>query len=129
MIKKLAHLNINTADLDRMMNFYSNTLGLDIKFKFTNQEGQTTGFYVSCGDMTFVEVFKRDAPATGGNGHYGHLCLEATDLQGLRSTLTGKGVSVTEIQKGSDNSYQMWITDPDGNRIEIMEYTPQSKQL
>jgi hypothetical protein len=28
-----------------------------------------------------------------------------------------------------DNSIQSWITDPDGNRIELMEYTSTSMQL
>lgn len=30
---------------------------------------------------------------------------------------------------GMDNSWQAWITDPDGNRIELMEYGPSSMEL
>jgi hypothetical protein len=30
---------------------------------------------------------------------------------------------------GMDNSRQAWVTDPDGNQIELMEYGPKSLQL
>jgi len=40
-----------------------------------------------------------------------------------------KDVEVTEISMGMDNSRQAWITDPDGNAIELMEYGPFSLQL
>ena len=29
---------------------------------------------------------------------------------------------------GGDNSWQAWTCDPDGNRIELHQYTPESKQ-
>ncbi len=60
---------------------------------------------------------------------YKHFCLEVTGLEAYRQTLLEKGVAVTEISLGMDNSRQAWITDPDGNAIELMEYGPQSLQL
>jgi hypothetical protein len=38
-------------------------------------------------------------------------------------------VDVTEITMGMDHARQAWITDPDGNQIELMEYGPTSLQL
>jgi len=35
---------------------------------------------------------------------------------------------VGQITLGSDNSYQCWLDDPDGNRIELHQYTPESRQ-
>jgi hypothetical protein len=34
-----------------------------------------------------------------------------------------------DIDLGPDGTYQLWIVDPDGNRIELMQYTEKSKQL
>jgi len=37
--------------------------------------------------------------------------------------------SYTEIALGVEGSYQFWLVDPDGNRLELMEYTKEAKQL
>lgn len=47
----------------------------------------------------------------------------------LRQTLLARGVGVGEISIGYDRSLQMWTADPDGNRVELMEYTHRSQQL
>lgn len=38
------------------------------------------------------------------------------------------GVEVGDITFGSDQSWQAWLKDPDGNNIELHGYTPESKQ-
>lgn len=60
---------------------------------------------------------------------YKHFCLEVTALDEFCRRLKEKGVQVSEISLGMDNSRQAWITDPDGNAIELMEYGPSSLQL
>ena len=42
--------------------------------------------------------------------------------------LRGRGVEVSDPKLGSDQSWQAWITDPDGNRIELHDYTAESWQ-
>ncbi|MBQ6215097.1 MAG: hypothetical protein IJJ67_06740 [Oscillospiraceae bacterium] len=34
-----------------------------------------------------------------------------------------------KIAMGIENTWQMWMHDPDGNPFEVMEYTPQSYQI
>ncbi len=88
--------------------------------------------------MTFLEFFDQAMAADvwGGtveelaNGtQYRHFCLEVTGLDEYCKLLKSKGVEVTETKLGMDNSQQAWITDPDGNRIELMEYRPESLQI
>ena len=38
-------------------------------------------------------------------------------------------VPETGISRGSDGAWQFWVRDPDGNRIEFMEYAPGALQL
>ena len=59
---------------------------------------------------------------------YKHICLEVDDIEATVSTLRSRGVEVSPIKLGKDNSYQAWITDPDGNRMELHGYTAESWQ-
>ena len=138
MIRKLAHLNFVTNDLEKIIDFYVNKLGMDIRFTLNNREGKPFGYYFACGDTTFLEFFDQAMAAEvwGGNvaelstgTRYKHFCLEVTGLDEFCSLLKNKGVDVSKISMGMDNSRQAWITDPDGNEIELMEYGPSSLQL
>ncbi len=57
MIKKLAHLNFVTNDLEKIIDFYANKLGMKIKFTLNNKESKPFGYYFECGDSTFLEFF------------------------------------------------------------------------
>lgn len=138
MIRKLAHLNFVTDDLDKIVDFYVNKLGMKVKFTLDNKQGQPFGYYFECGDSTFIEFFDQamaaevwggKAEALANGTQYKHFCLEVTGLDEFCKQLKSKGVSVTEISLGMDHSRQAWITDPDGNQIELMEYGPFSLQL
>ncbi len=138
MIRRLAHLCLYTNDLERLVAFYRDGLGLPVKFRFAAADGAVFGAYVEVGDSTFIEFFDQHLAAKqwGGNtdplvagSRYGHLCLEVTGLAEFRETLLARGVSVGEIRGGLDSSLQAWLADPDGNRIELMEYTHRSAQL
>lgn len=138
MIRKLAHLNFVTNDLERIIDFYVNKLGLNIKFVMNNREGKPFGYYFACGDTTFVEFFDQSMAVEMWGGkvqdlnigtRYKHFCLEVTGLKEFCEALKSRGVQVSPISLGIDNSWQAWIADPDGNEIELMEYGPSSMQL
>jgi predicted enzyme related to lactoylglutathione lyase len=50
------------------------------------------------------------------------------DVAAAVKALRAKGVEVTDPKMGTDHSWQAWLSDPDGNRIELHGYTPESKQ-
>ena len=138
MIRQLAHLNFVTNDLSRIIDFYVNRLGMEVKFTLDNKRGEPFGYYFGCGNTTFLEFFDQAMAAEVWGGQvaeltigtrYRHFCLEVTGLDEYRKTLLERGVSVTEITMGMDNSRQAWVADPDGNQIELMEYGPASLQL
>jgi lactoylglutathione lyase len=111
---------------------------LSVPFTLNNSEGKPFGYYFACGDTTFLEFFDQAMAAEVWGGkveelnigtRYKHFCLEVTGLEEFCRTLKSKGVEVSEVTLGMDNSYQAWIADPDGNSIELMEYTPSSLQF
>ena len=138
MIRQLAHLNFVTDDLSKIIDFYVNKLGMQVKFTLKDKRGVSFGYYFGCGNSTFLEFFDRVLAAQMWGGkvealaagtRYRHFCLEITGLDDYCKGLSGKGVAVTAITTGMDNSRQAWVTDPDGNAIELMEYGASSLQL
>jgi lactoylglutathione lyase len=138
MIRQLAHLNFVTNDLSKIIDFYVNKLGMDVKFTLNNKQGDPFGYYFGCGNTTFLEFFDQAMASqvwgskveelTKGS-QYKHFCLEVTGLDEYCRGLKVKGVDVSVISTGMDNSRQAWVSDPDGNQIELMEYGPFSLQL
>lgn len=61
---------------------------------------------------------------------YLHLCLEVEDIHKAWETVIANGLTPdTPINLGGDGSWQFWLVDPDGNRIELMQYESSSKQM
>lgn len=138
MIRQLAHLNFVTNDLSKVIDFYVNKLGMKIKFTMKNKEGIPFGYYFDCGNMTFIEFFDQTLAAKEWGGEvddltlglrYKHFCLEVVGLDAFIAYLRGKGIAVERVSMGIDHSRQAWITDPDGNNIELHEYGADSLQL
>jgi len=138
MITQLAHINLFSDKPEDMIDFYIYKLGLTIAFTLDNAKGEPFGWYVKCGKMTFIEIFDQTGAVQQWGGQvvelqhgskYRHLCFEVKDLEAYRDNLIRKDVTISSITVGMDNSKQAWIKDPDGNDIELMEYTPTSFQM
>ncbi|MCL2101862.1 MAG: VOC family protein [Fibromonadales bacterium] len=122
----LAHVCLNVKNLERSMEYYQK-LGFKPKFKFT-RNGRHYGHYLEICPNHYIELFEdpdMDAPLNTGIVHF---CLECQDLDALISELDSKGISYTNKKLGCDNTYQIWLTDPDGNAFEVHQYTQSSLQ-
>jgi len=128
MIKGIAHACYTVSDMEATLAFYCEGLGLQKAFDYRDEQGHLYGAYVYVGGRTFVEFFEGELAERAEKQAYSHLCLEVDDLEATVAELEAKGISTTPIKRGKDRSYQSWINDPDGNRIELHDYTPESKQ-
>ena len=128
MIKGLAHVCFVVGDLERSLSFYRDKLGLAPAFDFVNDQGERFGIYLHAGGRGFLELFVGKLDQRAAGQAYQHLCLEVDDLPATVAAIRLAGVEVSEPKTGSDRSVQAWLSDPDGNRIELHQYTPQSKQ-
>jgi catechol 2,3-dioxygenase-like lactoylglutathione lyase family enzyme len=125
-VKTIAHVCLHAKDLNKSLAFYS-ALDLKPRFRFVDKQGTLKGFYLRISDNNFIEIFER-ANTTAAAGAIAHFCLQVDDIIACRQKLLDAGIQVTEKKLGADQSYQCWVTDPDGNRIEFHEYTAQSCQ-
>jgi lactoylglutathione lyase len=97
-----------------------------------NDDGSLWLIYLRITDTQFIELF------TGGQGGrapgheataINHFCLECADLDVTATRLREAGIKLTvEPKLGLDGNRQCWIEDPDGNRIEFMQMSPDSMQ-
>ena len=129
MITGLAHVCFVVNDLEASIVYYRDRLGLKPAFDFTNDEGERFGIYLHIGGRSFLELFQGTVGAPPVKPSYQHFCLEVDEIESTVAQLRANGVEVTDVKLGTDQSWQAWLTDPDGNRIELHAYTSESKQL
>jgi catechol 2,3-dioxygenase-like lactoylglutathione lyase family enzyme len=127
MITRLAHVCLSARDLDATRKFYCEDLGLRKLFDFV-RDGKVVGFYFEVGEGNYIEAFQQDVIEPEAQYPIRHFCLEVADMDALRTQLVSRGHDVTDKTLGHDGSWQCWVTDPNGVKIEFHQYTAQSAQ-
>ena len=132
MITGLGHVAFRVTDLDRAVDFYCSKLGFREAFRL-DREGQPSPaiVYLQVAEGQFLELFPRGegqvAPRSQAAG-YNHYCLVVDDLESTLRDLKSKGVAIEgEPRQGMAGNWQCWISDPDGNAIELMQIMPASR--
>ena len=129
MIKAIAHICIATKDLNKTERFYCDYLGLSKKFDFI-QQGKRRGFYLQVNEHNFIEVFRTDAETSDEKEpRIWHFCLEVDNIDKAIEDIRKQGVSIPDKEMGADNAWQTWLTDPNGVKIELHQYTDKSCQI
>lgn len=90
--------------------------------------------YIEVAPHQYIELFhtdgqtlKEDRDLQDAYG-YQHICLEVEDIHAAWDAVTANGIEPdTQISLGADGAYQFWLVDPDGNRLELMQYAPGAK--
>ena len=127
MYKNLAHVCINVKDINRTIEFYSEKMGLPIMFTF-EKNGKKIGAYFKISDSNFIEAFEKK-DLQGINTGIVHFCIEVDDIDQFMREMRKKEIECSEKKMGCDHSWQTWLSDPDGNRFEIHQYTAESAQI
>ena len=132
-VKGLAHVALMVADLDRSLAFYTKVFGFEEMMRINNDAGEVWLVYLRITDTVYLEIFPQaDSDQTGhwnANG-INHLCLEVEDIEAAVADLEAKGVVLTQaLSQAVDGNWQAWCADPDGNRIELMQMSPDCLQL
>ena len=130
-LTSLAHIAIRARDLERLVSFYTEKVGLAEMFRLNNDDGVLMLVYLRITDDQYLEIFPNgvgDVPARNATGMT-HLCLSVGDIEKSVAELERAGVTIdVPLKTGRDNNRQAWISDPEGNRIELMEMAQDSLQ-
>ncbi len=129
---KFAHTAFKVKDIEKSYEFYTKIMGFKEVFKLYNDQGEVSTYYLYISAGQFIELFP------GGKGEYtydpeaaghAHICYEVEDIEDAARELTEKEIEIdVPVKKGKSGCFQLWIRDPDGNKIEIMELPEDSMQ-
>ncbi len=124
--RSLGHVAFRVNDLDASVAFY-NKIGFPEMLRLLNDKGDPWIVYHRISDDLYLELF----PGGGGGSvptddHTGlmHFCLTVDNIDDAEAKLAAVGVPLSRPRgagRGIDGNRGMWISDPDGHRIEIME--------
>ena len=107
---------LRPADLDRSRRFYRDGLGLAIYREFGPPDAPGTVFFLGAG---LLEVSGR---ATGPPGRSVVIWIQVRDIHAEHARLAAAGVPVLREPAAEPwGLIEMWIEDPDGIRIVLVE--------
>jgi lactoylglutathione lyase len=116
------------SDLERSETFYR-AVGFREIGRAPLADGTTLVMLNLPGDGDFVTLELVHAPAAGalvvGNG-FSHIAVQVDDLAATVAELTGKGIACgpVEYPGGADGPVVSNLRDPDGYRIELVQWPP-----
>ena len=111
---------LRPRDLDRSVAFYRDALGLPIYREFGEPPYYGVVFFIGGG---FLELSGRSSAPAGENIE---LWLQVRSLPETHKALLAAGVTVVRPpQREPWGLDEMWIADPDGVRIAVIEVPPE----
>ncbi len=120
---RLNHVGIYAKDYDESMRFYTKTMGLHEAFTIRDKEGKPTLSYLQITRDTFLEVAPATAERPAGLSHVG---IWPEDLNATVAALRQRGIQVNDPRTGSTKTSITNVTDPNGVRLELVDFLPDS---
>jgi catechol 2,3-dioxygenase-like lactoylglutathione lyase family enzyme len=122
---RLNHFGIAAKDWNQTLDFYTKTLGFKEAFTFKDKDGNVTTSYIQMSRENFVEVTHANATTPVGVSHIG---IWVDDLNATVRRLRDRGVKVDDPRTGNSRAPLTNFVDPNGIRIELLEYPANSMQ-
>lgn len=136
-ITRTHHVGVTVSDLERSVEFYRDTFGLDVLDRFTvsgeafatgvGVPGATGSFAHLDGDGIRVELIEydpegepcgADSVAQPGATHLG---LEVDDIDAFYAALDADVETISDPQTTESGTSILFVRDPEGNLIEVLE--------
>ena len=119
------HVGLRVADLERSLAFYT-AMGYHVVGEVPDTElGHLTMLKLPGDEFVSIEIVHDPAgAAVGADTRLSHLVIQVASLDATVATLASQGVDVDppSAPGRSDDLRTTWIVDPDGNRIELVQW-------
>ena len=151
LFQSIMHVTFFAEDLKRSIRFYEKLGGkvkMAVKYKAYLDRPESSFYkgalerpddycivYVEIAPGQFVELYpkgegQKEHATFNENLGYSHFAVLVDDIFKARDYLASQGIEILiEPKIGNSHTWQLWIADPDDNRIEVMQYTPESFQV
>ena len=126
---RIGHVHLKVADLERAIGFYSGVLGFELQQRYGTQAAflSAGGYHHHIGLNTWESRGgKRPAPGTTGLYHTAFLYPDRASLADALRRVVQAGVP---IEGAADHgvSEAIYLSDPDGNGIELYRDRPEAE--
>jgi lactoylglutathione lyase len=121
---KTLHVGLRVADLQRSLAFYTG-LGYEVLGQVPETEfGSLTMLKLPGDEFVTVELVHDPGSGAVGPGGLNHVVIQVESMQATVARLAVRGIEVETpgSPDGSENFWTAWITDPDGYRIELVQW-------
>lgn len=122
MLLSLGHVTVRSADFGRTERFYCDLLGLRIGAR---PAIPVPGLWLYVGDEAVLHVLPRSSAATHAarrvaqDGTIDHFALNAEDRPAFEQRLRAAGQPFECRRLADGDTWQIFLTDPDGARVEL----------
>lgn len=128
---RLGHVAIRIKDVDTMLDYYTNGLGLQEAFRINNDDGSLRIAFLHIADKQYLELCLGgdvrsdfdDAKTLGVR----HISFTVENIEKFKTEAESRGVVFdSEILKLRDNNLTLFLFDPEGNKLEIVQTSEDS---
>ena len=118
------HVGFRVADLDRSLAFYT-AIGYEVMGSVPATElGTLTMLKLPSDEFVTLELVHDRAEGPVEPGGFSHFVIQVDDMHASVAELAARGVHAEEpgSPDGSADFWTAWVTDPDGYRIELVQW-------
>lgn len=121
------HLGLRVADLDRSFAFYT-AVGYEVVGEVPDTDlGHLTMIKLPGDEFVTIElVHHPEGAAVSDGSRLSHLVIHVDSMDVALAELASRGIDAESPTSpdGSEAFQTTWIVDPDGNRIELVQWPP-----
>ena len=118
------HVGLRIADLEQSLAFYG-AIGYEVLGDVPATElGRLTMLKLPGDEFVSLELVHDRDHGPVESGGFSHLVIQVEDIHATRAQLAVRGVHTEEPASpdGSTDFWTAWVTDPDGYRIELVQW-------
>ena len=119
------HLGLRVSDRDRSLAFYT-AVGYEVIGEVPDTDlGHLTMLKLPKDEFVTIEiVHDPNAQPVATETRLSHLVIQVNDMHATLSELAARGIEAEPPTSpdGTDDFKTTWIVDPDGNRIELVQW-------
>jgi lactoylglutathione lyase len=118
------HLGLRVADLDRSLAFYT-AVGYEVVGEVRETDlGHLTMLKLPDDEFVSIEVVHDPGGAAVAETRLSHLVIQVGSMDDTLAELAARGIGIRAPTSpdGSEDFLTTWIVDPDGNRIELVQW-------
>jgi predicted enzyme related to lactoylglutathione lyase len=116
-IVRMRSWNLNANDLDEMVTFYRDKLGVEESGRQTIAGANVVR--LRAGEQG-IGLFDAEQGPRPGIPHHTFNCEGPSDPEDMKAELAARGIAVESVRQEHDGrGYSVYVLDPSGNRLEL----------